>query len=530
LNTVEGQKTFDDTFTSANKNLKYNADATQAFRASVPNLYEAPSNDQLNVAATLKQPIKATGAESDGRRAGNAQLVPPPKPGEPSVAGADVAGVGGAESTVSGPTGGKKVLPDAIKVPYKEVSVKDEETSVKVFNEYKQNQKGTTTPGTLDLTDPTIRASQTAVTPARVEAFAKNVDLSETLARLDKKEPILVTQVGGKNVIVDGHHRVTAAKLTGLKEVPVHFLAADVKGKVEAKADTPEAIPPERQQKIAEYEQLKDAPEAAKDYYEHYGSIDESLKNLGFDLAEETKKGEMGSGKNNEYIKEGGAHAQEFAEWVRKSGTPEQIKALGKYRIEHAKRKVASESERLLLGTEKAEKSLLARRKSAARDLAQSKKRNAPIDEVAEAQTVVDEVEKLEAKRAKQREIEALEKEEAEKEKALAEKVKEMDLPVRLIRKRDVAAEQAEDDAQTILDEKELTKEEKADIAAEKDRQDLEAVAKTAAKKTAKSQRVEDRAGEGVLDEEVDQDEELRRLFRASKGKAAAPQATPRRM
>jgi hypothetical protein len=309
LNTVEGQKTFDDTFTSAHKNLKYNADAVQAYRASVPNLYEAPSNDQIDAAATLKQPIKTTRVRPDGGGTGNVQLVSSDESKKPGAEAIDVARVGGAESTVSGLTGGKEALPDAL--------------TVESF-----------------VADRVAGKPQTS--PEEIQFYQNNAEAIET-ALQKAAAPI----EGKINKAKLGNRFTDKLKAASDAAMPLRFTdklkaasdAAMVTPEPVQKTEVvaPEVIPPERQQKIAEYEQLKNAPKAAKDYYEHYGSIDESLKNLGFDLAEKTKKGEMG------YAKEGGAPAQQFSDWIEKTGTPKQKVTLKKSQDEYAKLKAQAE-------------------------------------------------------------------------------------------------------------------------------------------------------------------------------------------
>jgi len=258
------------------------------------------------------------------------------------------------------------------------------------------------------------------------------------VARVGSVEPTARGPVGGEEV-QSGALKAEAPAVPVRTEVVVPEVKQEAPApETKKEAPAPEVVPAERQKRIAEYEQLEDAPKAVRNYHEHYQSIDKAIQAVGFDLAEKTKKGEMG------YVKEGGAPAQQFADWVRELGTPEQKAALDKSQAGYAKLKAKAESKEVIEAREKPQETRLAGKKQLA-------------------------LEELQA------------------------------------------------------GQKELTREEKADIAAEKERQDLEAVAKAAAKKTAKSKRMEDRAGEADLEEDVDRDEALRKLFRASKGEAAAP-------
>lgn len=259
----------------ANKIARY-----EAALAAAPGV--APPVDAKTLLKQRKVPTDEYAASVDnvgpkGRRASIEQPVPSGVTPEPGVAAVDVAGMGGVEPTVGGTAGGKEV------------------------------QQG---PLTVESFVADRIAGKKQDSPEEIQFYQNNAkEIENALKKAVEVKP------------------VTEAKT----EAPV----TEAKTKTEA----PEVIPAERQKRIAEYEQMKGAPQAAKDYYLHYGSINESLKNLGFDLAYKTKKGEMG------YVKEGGAPAKQFADWIKKVGTSEQKISLEKSQKEYAKLKEKTEDE-----------------------------------------------------------------------------------------------------------------------------------------------------------------------------------------
>ena len=392
----------------ANKITRY-----EAALAAAPGV--APQVDVTTLLKSKKvtpdEALETTGVRPDGRRASNVQLVSPDESREPGAATTDVAGVGGAESTVSGPTGGKKVLPDAL--------------TVESFVADRVAGKPQTSPEEIQFYQNNAEAIETALQKAAApiegkinKAKLENRFTDKLKAASDAAMPLRFTD------------KLKAASDAAMV-TPEPIQAP--------KTTAPEVIPPERQQNIAEYEQLKDAPEAVKKYVDHYKSIDKALESLGFDTGYKgLTQGDMG------YLKPTVVEARTFAKWVEDNGTSKQKEALDKYQKAAEAFKIKAENKKLVKSREQPQETRLAGKKQLA-------------------------VEELQANK------------------------------------------------------QELTEEEKADIAAEKDRQDLEAVAKEEAKRTPKKERIENRAGEGELDEEVDQDEVFRRVQRASKGKAAAP-------
>jgi hypothetical protein len=365
LNTVEGQKIFDDTFTSAHKNLKYNADAVQAFRASVPNLYEAPSNE-LNtiVAPPSGKPIQAEGVGSGGDRTSDGEPVSPKKSRKSSTAKPVVAGMGGTKQPAGGPVGGEEVLPNALTgsafrakdgAVYPTGAIHDlNKLPDEVRGNFKDLEAGfVDSTGKFYTRDEAAdhQLAQDKITPEQHDVYTSGEPIAALHAEeVFGKDAADAARVEGRQIAakkrllaagvpesgVDG----LAKKLSEMPPVAANDAIKKIgeKRQRDAKAAGNEGTPdPKRLKRAAEYEQMKDAPKAAKDYYDHYGSIDESLKNLGFDLAEKTKKGEMG------YVKEGGAPALQFSDWIGKTGTTEQKATLKNNQDEYAKIKAKAE-------------------------------------------------------------------------------------------------------------------------------------------------------------------------------------------
>lgn len=125
---------------------------------------------------------------------------------------------------------GPEVIPDtASRIPYHEVSVADEKVSELIYNRYKMGLLGGED-GVLSLDDDSIRVSQTTVIKDKIKNLVGTPNLSFLLDQLHKQEPVLVVRVGDRQVVVDGHSRLVAAKQSGLKSIPVKFI---VKGGVQ---------------------------------------------------------------------------------------------------------------------------------------------------------------------------------------------------------------------------------------------------------------------------------------------------------